>query len=463
MKQSIFKPCDIRGVYPDELDEDAAYRIARAFGTFVGGVDTLLAGDVRPSTASLKQAVAEGLVKSGCAVHDVGIVPTPVFYYARRRLCIYPGILVTASHNPPEYNGFKIVPGYLPVTQDEIDAIKDLALNQNFGSGVGTIVHREVLNDYEEWIVSEIGRYLSIKDRLPKVVLDCGNGCYSEIAPRVFERLGFSVARLFCEADGTFPNRSPNSAIPANLRKLSETTVAVGAELGIAFDGDGDRVSFVDESGTFVVMDKAIAILACNLPNPLKLGDKVVLDIKTSSAVAEAISKMGAVPIIEKSGHTYMKTRVIRERARFGGEISGHFFYDELHGDDDGLYSALIMSGIVARSGPLSRLASEVPSYATTPDIRLHVNSDPALLLDQIAAAFPPDRVNRLDGVRVDFDNGWGLARISVTEPVITLRFEGKNRQDLHKVIDEFLRPVPGLKEMIQLENLNHQIRAKKR
>lgn len=449
MDPRIFKPCDIRGVYPVEFDEDAAWRIARAFGTLINGVDVVVGGDVRLSTPGLKRALIRGLVEAGCTVHDVGFVPTPVFYYARRQLGINPGIMITASHNPPDYNGLKLIMGKLPITEQELEAIKDRAFSGEFVEGNGSVVHHEMVSGYEDWIVGQTEKYLRDAVRMPKVVLDCGNGSYSEIAPRVFRRLGVPFISLYCECDGRFPNRDPNSAVAANLTKLAETVRATQSDLGIAFDGDGDRVSFVDETGSFLSPDKAIAIIMSNLREPLQLGDKVVLDIKCSSAVLEVAGKLGAVPLLERSGHTYIKTRMIQECARFGGEVSGHFFYRELEGGDDGLYSAVLMTGIVAVNGSLSRLASAVPSYAITPDIRLKVHGDASAFLETIARAFPSERVSRSDGVRVQFDDGWALARASVTEPAITLRFEGRNDEALRRIMSEFLAPVPGLAKQI--------------
>ncbi|MGQ9456375.1 MAG: phosphomannomutase/phosphoglucomutase [Armatimonadota bacterium] len=453
MDSDIFKPCDIRGIYPIEFDEDAAWHIARAFGTLINGGDVVVGGDGRLSTPNLKRALIQGLVEAGCTVHDIGFVPTPVFYYARRQLGINPGIMVTASHNPPDYNGLKLIMGRLPITEQEIKAIRDRSFIGEFAEGEGSIVHHEMIAGYEDWIIVQTKKYLCDVTRMPKVVIDCGNGSYSEIAPRVFQRLGVPFVPLYCECDGRFPGRDPNSAVASNLTKLAETVCATQVDLGIAFDGDGDRVSFVDETGSFLLPDRAIAIIMSNLREPLQPGDKVVLDIKCSAAVVEVASSLGAVPLLERSGHTYIKTRMIQEGARFGGEVSGHFFYRELEGGDDGLYSAVLMTGIVARNGSLSRLASAVPSYAITPDIRLKIRGDANAFLETIARAFPCDRISRLDGVRVQFDDGWALARASVTEPVITLRFEGRDNEALQRIMSKFLEPVPDLARRIAFDD----------
>ncbi|MGB9620381.1 MAG: phosphomannomutase/phosphoglucomutase, partial [Armatimonadota bacterium] len=361
MNAGIFKACDIRGVYPSEIDEDTSWRIGRAIGTILGSAEVVLGGDVRLSTPALKSALARGLVESGCRVMDVGIVPTPAFYFARRRLQTAGGVMVTASHNPPEYNGFKIVLGELPITEAELARIHVLAESGDFEQARGEIVAHDILPDYEAWLAESAGRLIRDMGRVPKVVIDCGNGCYSHTAPEIYRRLSIPFVPLFCEPDGAFPNRSPNSAVSYNLTALCEAVAREKADLGVAFDGDGDRVSFVDEHGVFLPADHAIAIVARHMPDGIRPGDKVVLDQKCSAAVHDVVRALGAVPLMEKSGHTFIKTRMIIENARFGGEISGHLFYRELGGGDDGLYSAIVMTGIVGRCGPLSRLAAELP------------------------------------------------------------------------------------------------------
>lgn len=445
---SIFKACDVRGIYPSEISEETAYRIGRAIATIIDGGTVVVGGDVRLSTPSLKTAIIDGLTASGCDAIDLGTLPTPAFYFAKKMLGVEAGVMVTASHNPAEYNGLKVALGNLPITEREILRIRSMIETNGFLCCRGRVVRRDVLSDYEDHISALGAGIMRGAERLPRVVADCGNGCFSEIAPRVLERLQVSVAPLFCEVDGSFPNRSPNSAVAENLGALREAVLREKADMGVAFDGDGDRVSFVDEKGNMLTADQAIAIVAACRNGGIDAGERVVLDIKCSAAVSEVISRRGAVPLMEKSGHTFIKTRMIRENAALGGEISGHLFYRELGGGDDGLYSALVMVGIVAKHGSLARLAAAVPSYATTPDLRIRVEPDPEIL-DRIAAAFPAERVTRLDGVRVSFPDGWGLARLSVTEPLITLRFEGRDEGTLREIMEEFLAPVPHLRRRV--------------
>ena len=437
---SIFKACDIRGVYGRELTDETVYGIGRAVGTMLGRKSVVVGGDVRVSTPSLKSALIGGLVESGALVIDIGIVPTPAFYFAKRHLDADAGVMVTASHNPPEFNGLKLALGPLPITAEELQRIRDLSEKGEFTSGTGGVREADIIPSYLSFIQHTAPRPAGMQSS--KIIVDCGNGCYSRIAPDVFRRFGYHVEELFCAPDGTFPSRGPDSAVAENLTELRSGMRGGDSILGIAFDGDGDRVSFVDELGRFLSSDKAIVILSRHI-----LADnteqKVIYDLKCSSVVSEAISRAGGIPVPERSGHAFIKTRMIAEDAIFGAELSGHYFYRELGGGDDGLYSALLMAGMLTGSGmSLAELADEVPEYATTPDIRVPYEGDRHEVIERIASAFPPDAVSRLDGVKVVFPDGWALARVSVTEPVITLRFEATDEAGLHRIMKDFLAPV---------------------
>ncbi len=241
---SIFKACDIRGRYPDEIDEDISYKIGRAIGTVSKSKAVLVCGDVRISTPKIKNALIMGLLNSGADVLDAGIAPTPAFYHAKSRLGCEAAVMITASHNPPDYNGFKLSLGKLPITEEEIENIRKLVESGEFSSGAGSLKTIEIIDDYKNFILDAGKKILGNAAQLPKVVIDCGNGCYSEIAPDVLDELEIFCIPLYCEADGAFPNRSPNSAVPSNLTSLCDAVVNSKAGLGIAFDGDGDRVFF---------------------------------------------------------------------------------------------------------------------------------------------------------------------------------------------------------------------------
>jgi phosphomannomutase/phosphoglucomutase len=323
-------------------------------------------------------------------------------------------------------------------------------------AGGGTVRTQQVLSEYERFLetkLAEMSGVLPVRKSGPlKVVIDCGNGCYSRIAPEVFRQQGYDVVELFCEEDGRFPHRNPNPAIAEHLTTLCQTVAQVQADFGIAFDGDGDRVVFVDHTGAMIENDKMIALFIGYLlqKHPQT---KVVFDIKCSGLVRDQITLHGGQPLMEKSGHAYIKTRLFKEQAIFGGEISGHFFFQAIHGDD-GLFAALLLSRLLQETGrSLHALAADFPQYLITPDIRIpyHENDAPELL-DLLASSLEQVEgceVSRLDGVRAEFASGWGLVRSSVTEPLLTFRFEADSPQHLEQVKNRFLAPVPRLKALV--------------
>lgn len=448
MDTNIFKACDIRGIAGKDLTEKVSFLIGRAIGTIIRGAQIVVAGDVRSSTPTLMASLIQGLKNCGCTVINIGIVPTPVYYFAKRILNIDPGVMVTASHNPPEFNGFKPTIGKLPITEAEVQQIYEIAVSGKFIDGTGYELSLDVLPQYREFIASRfrIGEELNEFG----IVVDCGNGCYSDIAPSILKEIGYNkLYPLFCTPDGSFPNRSPNSAIASNLAALSSKVVETKADLGIAFDGDGDRVSYVDNKGRMLSADKCIVIFL-QIFGPQVPNSKIVYDIKCSLIVPQSIKKLGGIPLEERSGHTFIKTRMIKEDALFGGEISGHYFHRALGGGDDGLYSSLIMAGYLAESGiSLSDIADSVPEYTITPDIRIPYEGDGSHIIEKIAAHFPADMISRIDGVKVQFSDGWGLARVSVTEPVITLRFEATSNDRILEIIDRFLEPVQEIRNAV--------------
>ena len=442
---SIYKACDIRGTYGEDLTDDIALGIARAIGFKMSGKRMVVGGDVRLSTLPLKQAVISGLADSGCHVIDLGVAPTPAFYFAKKRLHADGGVMVTASHNPPKFNGFKVILGQLPITPEGIDEIAALAGSGAAKKGQGTLETVDIAGAYMNYVKSMFrcgSRY--------RVVVDASNGCYSEIAPSVLGDLGYEVVPVCCEMDGTFPCHLPNPAVKRNLRCLSEKVKEVQADMGMGFDCDGDRVVFVDEEGMIVDSDVSIVILARYLLNRAK-GRRVVFDLKCSSVVPEEISRAGGIPVIEKSGHAFIKRRVYEEKAILGGEISGHFFYDFLDGGDDSLYTSLLMLQNLSESGEkLSSLAHSVPRYCTTPDIRVpYDGSDKLEVLERISSGLSSYQISTLDGVQVTFPEGWGLARVSISEPVMTFRFETRKAEDLPCVMDRFLSPVPHIRHLV--------------
>lgn len=431
----IFHACDIRGIAGTELTEEIAHKIGLAVGVKLTGKKIIVGGDVRLSTPALKSIIIKALVQSGCEVIDIGTVATPVFYYGLKVTKAMGGVMVTASHNPAPYNGFKLVFGEQPVTEDDILEIKRMVEDGVSVSGEGTVV---ALSIVEEYIASTA--LLAQRSKL-RVVVDAGNGATSHIAPQLFKQLGYDVIELYCEPDGNFLNRSPNPALAENLQGLGEKVRESRANLGVAFDGDGDRVAFVDENGRPVDNDDIIVLIAQYYLE--KQSGTVIYDAKCSMVAPEEIIKAGGKPIMARAGHTFSKAAFIQEKALFAGEISGHFFFREL-GYDDGMFAGLKVCEFVTAHGSLAALVDEIPNYILTPDIRItYKGTDKEAVLDDVAQKLMVYGPNRIDGVRIEFEDGWGMIRASVTEPLFTLRFEAKSVERLREIIGTLVSALP--------------------
>ena len=456
---SIFKACDVRGTYGRDLTPEVGEHVGRAVGSELTGKVVVVGGDLRPSTVPLTAALINGLMAAGCRVINLGVLPTPAFYFAKEELRAGGGVMVTGSHNPPGDNGFKISLGIWPITEEELSSIAQRIARGDYVQGRGSCERRDIGDQYEAYIES---KFLASPDArgtspsLPRaarglrVVVDAGNGCYARVAPRVLRELGYDVVELYCEPDGRFPNRHPNPAIAGSLQALSETVVRSGADLGAAFDGDGDRVVFVDERGRVVAADRSIVLFARYLLN--RGPGEVVYDIKCSSVVPEEVRRAGGVPVMERSGHAFIKTTLLRREAVLGGEVSGHFFFGEL-GRDDGLYATLLMLRIVADGGQgLAALVDTVPRYPITPDIRWPCSPEGAnAIVRELTQAFAQDEsceVSTLDGVRIAWPDGWALVRPSVTEPLITLRFEAQSEGRLAEIQEAVVARSPRLRQL---------------
>lgn len=458
---SIFKACDIRGKVGTELAPLMMTDLGRAMATILRRSQLshapppslIVAGDFRLSTPELKRAFILGARECGARLLDLGQVPTPVARFAFRELLPNALAIITASHNPADYNGLKLQFSPRPVTPEEIQCLKTLIARRDFDFAPGSLESVDVVPRYRHWILSH--------DPVQglRVAVDAGNGAFSELAPDLLAALGFHVVPLFCQIDGRFPNRSPNSAIAENLTALRKQVVESHAHFGIAFDGDGDRVAFIDHRGRPVPYDKAVVLLAtdvlshegASLPPEKR---KIVYEINCSQAVPDELRRLGATPIIERAGHAFITARMIDEDALFGGEVSGHFFFRTLGGSDDGLYAAIRMGRILAEHAPstLGALADSVPQYHPTPVQRIPLDPTSAKkIVEQIRRKAHRDGlpVLEIDGVRVQYDIGWGLARVSITEPVISLRFEAYRAEDLRTVIEQFLRPAPELRDEV--------------
>lgn len=445
---SVFKACDIRGLYGKELTEELVLEIGYALGHKIAGRDVVVGGDLRESTPSLKKAVIEGLQSSGARVIDLGIVPTPLFYFAKEKLNAFGGVMITASHNPKDFNGIKFILGELPPLEEDVKEIHFNRDSPHFSSTRLPVISLSLEKEYLSFLRTELSRFGPFKEKL-RIVIDAGNGSFFHLAPRFFRELNFEVIPLFCEPDGRFPSRNPNPVIYGSLDSLCQKVKEENANLGIAFDGDGDRVIFVDEKGSVCPNDKAIVILGSSVVEKEGPG-KIVYDIKCSEVVSEEFHKLNCIPIMEKSGYSYIKMKMIKEKAVFAGELSGHFFFGRLKGDESLLASSLMALKLSREDKTLSSLEQAIPQYYTTPDIRVPYFGDKEEVLLRIKDGGKDFEVATLDGVRIKYQEGWGLVRISITEPLLTFRFEAKIQDGLKKVMDNFLKPVPELLKKIE-------------
>ncbi|MBP2645237.1 MAG: phosphoglucomutase/phosphomannomutase alpha/beta/alpha domain [Firmicutes bacterium] len=432
---SIYHACDIRGIAGQDLSDIAARQIALAVGYKLAGEKVVVGGDVRISTPRLIKIVIDALIESGCQVIDIGTVASPIFYYALKTTAAKGGIMVTASHNPAPYNGFKLVFGDKPVSEEDVQEIARLVEAGTRVSGQGEVKHLPVVEDYLAFTSA-----LSKRQTL-KVVIDAGNGATSTIAPRLFKKLGYEVIELNCTPDGDFPNHPPNPALAENLVQLGQKVREAGADLGVAFDGDGDRVGFVDEQGRPVDNDDIMVLLARYY---LEQGPgTIIYDAKCSMVAPEEIVKAGGRAVMARAGHTFSKKAFLEEKALFAGEISGHFFFREL-GYDDGMFGALKVCEFVAEHRSLAMLIDAIPNYLLTPDIRVaDLGYDKTSVLNEVAKKLASYKLNLIDGVRVEFEDGWAMIRASVTEPLFTLRFEAKTPERLHDISGVLLEALP--------------------
>lgn len=451
---SIYKACDIRGRYPDQINARECFAIGRALAALAREQASapspgrfLVAGDVRTSTPELKQALIGGLACGGAAITDLGTVPTPAAYFQLHCSDAEHLVVVTASHNPPADNGVKFMLHRRPVSEAQMaDLLRHVTRLRAQAPGpesAATAVERaSPIAGYIDFLV---GRFAPRTRRALRVALDPGHGCMSGIAVDVCRRLGHEARAIFDQPDGTFPGRPPDCSQAGHLRDLRGLVRDWRADIGLAFDGDGDRLAVLDERGE-VVRPEALAVLLLRHLVPAGANERMVYDIKCSQQLARMAAKHGCTPLIERSGHAYIKQRMLEEQALLGCEVSGHYFFRELHGGDDGLFAALLTLELLAASGaPVSQLvAVAMPAPHITPDIRVPLDELEAdTVFEALRRHLPPERLSELDGLRISWDDGWALLRRSVTEPVLTLRLEGEDRQALHRVAERFLELAP--------------------
>jgi phosphomannomutase/phosphoglucomutase len=434
--KSVFREYDVRGIVDEQLTPEFAAALGRAFASAgwdrLGHAPVLAVGrDNRPSGAALAAALRRGITVAGGTAIDIGMVPTPALYFAVRALGTDGGVQVTGSHNPPEFNGFKMVLAGESLHGDSILALWETIVTERWRAGEGReTADSSVLPRYRDAIVER-----NPLTRPVRAVVDCGNGVSSLVAVETLRALGAEVTPLFCESDGTFPNHHPDPTVPANLVDLQAAVRRSGAELGIAFDGDGDRIGAVDETGRILFGDQLLVIFGRDAVERFGPGTPVIFDVKCSQVLPDALEQAGAAPEMWKTGHSLIKARMKELDAPLAGEMSGHIFFGgDYYGFDDALFAAARLLSIMARGGEgLARLIADLPRTFSTPEIRVDCPDDAkfdlvARAAKHFAAKYP---VNTIDGVRMKFSDGWGLVRASNTQPVIVLRFEAESQASL--------------------------------
>src|SRR6266576_2278788 len=437
---TIFRQYDIRGIVGQELTPAAARAVGQAYTTFAwdrlrnGKPPRVAMGrDNRPSGSALAQGLREGIVAAGGVAIDVGEVPTPALYFATKTLDVDGGIQITGSHNPPEFNGFKMVLAHDAVFGDDIQLLHKLIDDGKLTTKPGgkEAVHEALLTAYSKAIVT---RNTPLARRV-KVVVDCGNGVTSLIAVQTLRELGADVIALFAESDGTFPNHHPDPTVLENLHDLQDAVKREKAELGIAFDGDGDRIGAVDEKGEPVLGDQLLVLFRRDLVQRMGKNHPVIFDVKCSEVLPQMLQQAGLEPVMWKTGHSFIKQKMKEMGAPLAGEMSGHMFFGgDWYGFDDALFAAARLLAYVAREGgPLSRLLADLPKTFATPELRVDCPDAKKFAVVEAAAAHftKHSPVFTLDGVRITFPDGWGLLRASNTQPVLVMRFEATSQRSL--------------------------------
>lgn len=451
MNDAIFRHYDIRGLADQELDDGLARDVGQSVATRLGreGACRLCLGrDVRESSPRLHAALMEGVRAAGIDAVDLGVVPTPVLYYAIAAGFGDGGIMVTGSHNPIEYNGFKLCRGAQPIWGPEIQELRAQIEARDFASGRGSVVKLDILPVYQEMVLARVER-----GRRLRLVVDAGNGAGGPVAPEILAGMGHQVIRLYCEPDGRFPNHLPDPTVPAFMRDLCARVVAEHADLGIGLDGDADRLGLVDERGRLLFGDQILALFARDLIARLP-GSRVLFDVKCSQGLAEDIKASGGEPVMWKTGHSVLKAKMREEGIPLAGEMSGHMFFGEGYfGFDDGIYGAARMAGILAQDDqPLGRRVDDlaISRYVNSPEIRINCPDEAKFrVVEEVGRHYrEAHEVIDLDGARVIFEDGWGLLRASNTQPVLVLRFEARSADGLRRIARDFRATLANFPEV---------------
>ena len=438
LNENIFRANDIRGIALEDLTEEVIFALGRALGTESLNRkqdDFIIGRDGRISSPLLFEWLSEGVLSTGCNVIDIGVVPSPVLYHATFNLSSSSGVVITGSHNPSNYNGFKILFNNNSTSSEEIQSIKKRIKEQDFLSGAGRIESLDVVESYVEEVKNNIklSRPLNIS-------IDCGNGAAGVVAEKVYKGIGCEVEGLYCDLDGNFPNHHPDPSRPENVEDLIELVLKNKSEIGLAFDGDADRLGIISPSGEMIFPDMQMIVFSEYILKK-KPNSKIVFDVKCSKLLEEAILKSNGIPIMSKTGHTFIKSMIRDHGAILGGEMSGHiFFNDRWPGFDDGVYAGARMLEILSHSEG-EDIFRTLPKLVSTPEINIETtDEDKFSIINDFKkiSNFEDGKIIDIDGIRVEFDNGWGLLRASNTSPVLVLRFEADSSEALNNIKDRF-------------------------
>ena len=432
----IFREYDVRGIVGRDLSDEVAEELGKACGTYFrqhGGATVSLGYDARPSSTGFCEAMTDGIMSTGVSVVQIGLVPTPVLYFALFELNVDGGVMITGSHNPSDYNGFKVAMGHSTIYGEEIQSLRHLIESRSFAVGSGKKSAVELTPTYVEAVRQRVGRF----DRRLRVVVDSGNGTGGLTAPGLLRDLGADVVELYCEVDGAFPNHHPDPTIAANLTDLIETVARERADVGIALDGDADRIGVVDERGNIIWGDQLLILYAREVL-AARPGDTIIFEVKCSQALPEEIEKAGGVPLMWKTGHSLIKEKMKEVQSPLAGEMSGHiFFADEYYGYDDAAYAACRLVRMLSRTDrTISQMLSNITRYQTSPETRIEVPEEKKFQIVEELSRYFKERYDTIDvdGVRVLFGDGWALVRASNTQAALVLRFEATTQERLEEI-----------------------------
>jgi phosphomannomutase/phosphoglucomutase len=437
----IYREYDIRGVVDKDLTPEVVRRLGQGFGTYMasrGHLKLAVGRDGRLSSEDFKEALTEGLISTGCDIVDIGLCPTPVYYFSIFHLNREGGMMVTGSHNPPEFNGFKVSVGKSTIFGEEIQKLGQLIDRGKFITGKGKFSEKEILRPYQDYIKKDIKL-----ERKMRIVIDAGNGTAGVVAGPLLRDLGCEVEELYCEIDGHFPNHFPDPTIPKNLEDLIDRVKKLRADVGIGYDGDADRIGVVDDHGNIIWGDQLMILFSREILNEKK-GATFIAEVKCSQNLFNDVEKHGGKVLMWKTGHSLIKEKMKEEKAVLGGEMSGHiFFADRYFGYDDAIYASCRLIELLSKTDKkLSRLLDDVPKTQITPEIRVDCPDEIKFkVVERVKEELKKDHpIIDVDGVRARFEDGWGLVRASNTQPVLVLRFEApteKRLQQIRKLVED--------------------------